>query len=1059
MTGDPYDDVFRNGVPVTKEGARALAARSIMVLQSAAEIGSLALPLRSWVALGRALFAYDAADVTTAHDGTTILVSADGRRYRRVLTLDAATSTDIASLLDGSPLPIGAIDLGGPSRVLGSDGLGDTVALDGDGVAALIDDALGGSDWRDGIGAVSLSSRVDYLAANGSAGMIGANGRLVMMADGSIRACGPSAMNGDPAGGVIGTTRQIGVPYGCSVSPGKIYHGSAAAWFIDANGWPWSWGNNTYGVLGHGDTTNRATPKRIEWFVTNTFRVGSIVPVMSGGDGTCAAVYFLEDGGSRRVAACGLHSNGAGGDGTTATGNKTAPVIVGGGSPLTGITYLHASCNPVSVVARDAAGSWYGWGANSSSCLGITGANFTSPQALTAMNGWVKAICTASATIALTAIGGGVRTTGLNTSGALGIGTTSAASGWQIPIGLGSGVVDVGGGQGSAAPMFAITEVTTGDRRLKTWGGNSEGSAGAGTTTVISSPTEPVAPFQGVVVGAVSGGVNIGSGPFASMYVWTADRIWGTGYNGRNNLSIGINGSVSTFTEVLGATGKIRSVVCCGYAQYSGLIVLTEKGCFSGGNHDGGQAGIGPTLTNEAVLQPLWVPGIMGPQGPVGPAGVAGPAVDLSSILPLVNACMRETMDSQFPSVLLDAPRSVAGLNGAAVTDGSIIEVSSATKRVVSATGTLDTVAANTPAFDWSTGRRRLRVEGKSATKYGPNSEALGSANWSRTGCSSGAQVLGPDGGAGLTIIVEDTSTGTHYVSTNGMGEVAAAAGEFWSFQIIAKRQVGSRNIRIQLGGAAFGTVAYMTVDLSTGAITASANAGRSAVVAMSVPGVGACWRIELTGTTTASGVVQRAAYFASGTSVTYAGDGTSSIAVGYANLEKVGRADARPTSYVAIPSTAAVTRIADDPRLSAAAVAQANRTGGATIGLRCIITAADNYARFLGDPTQDAAVMIREGLNDGIGIASAAGSAWIYGGVSLFADFGACGAYSTSAKKISKAGLFPTSSATAFPTLGGLRIFGGYFGGNADGFVDAIIIWPFVGSNTGVQSQARAWA
>lgn len=416
-------------------------------------------------------------------------------------------------------------------------------------------------------------------------------------------------------------------------------------------------------------------------------------------------------------------------------------------------------------------------------------------------------------------------------------------------------------------------------------------------------------------------------------------------------------------------------------------------------------------------------------------------------------------LDGVEPGAAVSVPIGGAAIAGAAAATTDLLVASSGSKRVVGPTGTLDTVAANTPAVDWSSGRRRLLVEAKPATKYGPSSEALNGANWSRTGCSAGAQVLGPDGTAGLAVLIEDTSTGTHGVSATGAGEAAAAAGEFWALQAVVRRQSGSRNARVQLAGPAFATAASVTVDLATGAISASANAGRSAVVAMSVPGVGPCWRIELTGTTTASGIVQRAVQLVAGTNAAYAGDGTSSIAAGYVNLEKVATASAPPSSYVAVPSTAAVTRIADDLRLSAAAVAQANGGAGMTILLRGRITTAENYARLLGDPGADTAVMLREGANDGIGIASSSGSAWIYGGASLFADFGICAAGSSAAKKISKMGFTPVSNTASFPALSGLRIFGGYYGGNANGFVDEIAIWPLMGSNAGVQSQARAWA
>jgi hypothetical protein len=316
-------------------------------------------------------------------------------------------------------------------------------------------------------------------------------------------------------------------------------------------------------------------------------------------------------------------------------------------------------------------------------------------------------------------------------------------------------------------------------------------------------------------------------------------------------------------------------------------------------------------------------------------------------------------LDGFDPAVVFSAPKGAIRVAGAYAADTAILTVSSGTKRVVGPTGTLDTVAANTLAYDWSTGRRRLLVEAKAATNIFLNS------------------------GTGATQSLTLTA-GSWTLSFWGTGSIA-------------------------LSGSATGTLA----------------------------GTGAANRVSLTVTATA-------------------GSCTVTVTGSCTNVQM--ESGAAASSYVPTTSSAA-TRIADDVRLSAAALAAANAAGGATIVLRGRFTIADSYARILGDPGADAAVMIRESLNDGIGIASAAGSAWLYGGASLFADFGACAAFSAGAKKISKGSVAPVSSSTAFPTLSGLRLFGGYLGGNVNGFIDEIMIWPLVGSNAAVLAQARAYS
>jgi alpha-tubulin suppressor-like RCC1 family protein len=68
---------------------------------------------------------------------------------------------------------------------------------------------------------------------------------------------------------------------------------NANLYVVYSNGWVYSGGSNTYGQLGHGDTTDRAYLKRIEYFVTNALSVTKVWA--NGGFGTTnggGPVYF-----------------------------------------------------------------------------------------------------------------------------------------------------------------------------------------------------------------------------------------------------------------------------------------------------------------------------------------------------------------------------------------------------------------------------------------------------------------------------------------------------------------------------------------------------------------------------------------------------------------------------------------------------------------------------------------------------------------------------------------------------------------------------------------------
>lgn len=424
-------------------------------------------------------------------------------------------------------------------------------------------------------------------------------------------------------------------------------------------------------------------------------------------------------------------------------------------------------------------------------------------------------------------------------------------------------------------------------------------------------------------------------------------------------------------------------------------------------------------------------------------------------------------IDGVEPGAAFSAPIGGAMLAGAATTLADLFAVSSASKRVVGPTGTLDTIAANAPALDGSTGRRRLLVEARAATKYGPCSEAIGGTGYGLGNVSQGAASLGPDGTTGMREIVENTASGVAHNWWSWTIANANAAGEHWAHQIVVRRGVGARNVKIRSIGSAYtGAYPEVCVNLATGAIVSSANAGRAAVVAMTVPGVGPCWRIEMTATTTQAGTIVHSAYFLSGTASNtdyYVGDGVSSIHFGHVNVEKVAAANEPPSSYVTIPSTAAVTRIADDVRPSAAVLAQIADAGGATIAIRGSTTYVGN-GRIVGYQGGALSPLIMSNANansvvayDGAtAISATAGS----GG---WGAFGAVEAHGPGTVRLALGGgTVVTTSAfvAAYFTPTTARFFACGDGTNAvDGFLDEVVVWPLAGSDAALRSQARAWA
>lgn len=100
MSGHPIASIVADGLKVPKGGFRDyIAARVPVVLETAAEIQGMDLPGTLAVILGRVMFYYDATDGSSAHNGTTVLVSLDGRRYKGSASLPAGsvTNTELAA--------------------------------------------------------------------------------------------------------------------------------------------------------------------------------------------------------------------------------------------------------------------------------------------------------------------------------------------------------------------------------------------------------------------------------------------------------------------------------------------------------------------------------------------------------------------------------------------------------------------------------------------------------------------------------------------------------------------------------------------------------------------------------------------------------------------------------------------------------------------------------------------------------------------------------------------------------------------------------------------------
>jgi hypothetical protein len=221
----------------------------------------------------------------------------------------------------------------------------------------------------------------------------------------------------------------------------------------------------------------------------------------------------------------------------------------------------------------------------------------------------------------------------------------------------------------------------------------------------------------------------------------------------------------------------------------------------------------------------------------------------------------------------------------------------------VNSSGLIASVASGVPRIDWLGQSCPALLVEASGTNVALRSAGIDvSGTWQRTNISAVTSgITSPEGTATAFEVVEssDATAQTHELAQTGFSVVS---GTTYTYSLFIKAGTNNRNLRLAFGGANF--VGSPVAFFSPASGTVVSNTDCTA----SIESYGNGWfRCRMTATADVAGSSFFGIYTASGTSVSYIGNGNGSVQVWGAQVET----GAIPTSYIPT-TTGAVSRAAD---------------------------------------------------------------------------------------------------------------------------------------------------